>query len=123
MVNQNIVFKNPSNSEYFTIELQGTLESCGDSGVTDFTGMELGKICFPEHDKNTIYLTIGRNRLEGKRIELSKPILLLKYEDKDMNENNDSELYSVHATITHKYLFSTRPQHFVDNDLKGRIKI
>ncbi|KAJ3202434.1 hypothetical protein HDU67_000569 [Dinochytrium kinnereticum] len=58
--------------KHVLIELQGTLESGGEGGLA---GKELGKLT-KEGEK--YFLTIGRHKLTGTRIDLKKPLAVIK---------------------------------------------
>ena len=87
-------------TEYTIFELQGTLERHG----VPFDGEELGAL---ELVKGTPFLTIGIHRLEGKFVDLKKPLVVL-------DPTRDEGSFVVAGVVRRKALFKLRPKVLVN---------
>jgi len=83
--------------EYSMFELQGTLERHG----VPFDGEELGTL---EVVASKPFLTIGIHRLEGKFVELKKPLVVLD------PAPGDGKTFTVAGVVRRKALFKLRPK-------------
>jgi chromosome transmission fidelity protein 8 len=100
-------------AEAVILEMQGTLEFPPEVSNAE---LELGELAFSGDTKAS--LTIGNHVLDGKRVKLDKPLLLL-----EVKPNLDGGDYRISTVIREKILFSSRPKHFVDSEHRGRIRI
>ena len=89
-------------TEYTIFELQGTLERHG----VPFDGEELGAL---ELVRGTPFLTIGIHRLEGKFVNLKKPMVVL-----DPAHDKDDKKFVVAGIAKRKALFKLRPKILVN---------
>ena len=125
--------ENEAEKEWFLVELQGSLELPPDAD--SYQNMPLGDLTLGQDGKSA-FLTIGHSRLEGRRIQLDNPILLLqrqqissiKMADVDTTQDPHKQAqgrveYGVRCVIKYKYLFKNRPMHFVDESLRGKIRL
>ncbi|KAI8813355.1 hypothetical protein BJ742DRAFT_790125 [Cladochytrium replicatum] len=71
----------PGPDEWFLIELQGIVGTDSNSGSV--SGLNLGELTF---DGEMPILTIGHNRLKGKRIRLEKPVAVLRKESEHLSK-------------------------------------
>ncbi|KAL6076208.1 Replication factor C complex [Balamuthia mandrillaris] len=102
--------------EWAMIELQGKLALDGSAG---FDGLPLGRLTVNEN-KNA-ELIVGNHRLEGKRVALQKPLVVLlpaaagqdalRAEDTEKDElHTSNRSYNTVGVIRYKYLFRNRPK-------------
>ncbi|EDV25472.1 uncharacterized protein TRIADDRAFT_55593 [Trichoplax adhaerens] len=106
-------------AEWCLIELQGRLEqSDGCSESTD--PAKVGNIYFD--DKNTPYIIIGSHILDGKVVQIDKPLVVLEKgtlndqsSESDMNHENKNKSveYSIKGIIKTKLIFKSRPKPIV----------
>ena len=87
-------------TEYSMFELQGTLERHG----RPFDGEELGTL---EVKAGTPFLTIGIHRLEGKFVDLKKPMVVL-------DPTKDTGQFVVAGVVRRKAIFKLRPKILVN---------
>ncbi|KAL0476573.1 hypothetical protein AKO1_006075 [Acrasis kona] len=90
------------------LEMQGKLEPRTEDGKLD--NVVLGQLTVStksEKDKQIrAELVIGKQRCEGKQVQLKKPYVVLK--KKQSSEGGDTE-YEIIAVVKDKYLFRHRP--------------
>ncbi|KAI8925639.1 Ctf8-domain-containing protein [Entophlyctis helioformis] len=111
-----------SGDDMFMVELQGSLEAQGVMGQDHrlaIGGMHVGELDI-QQDKATMY--IQNHVLEGRKVALAKPLVLLRKVDAQADAAHDdmqcdaspvSASYDAVHVIRHKYLFKTRPEHTV----------
>ena len=92
-----IVSDGGMDKEYTIFELQGTLERHG----KPFDGEELGAL---EVKGGAPFLTIGIHRLEGKFVDLKKPLVVLD------PAPGDGKTFTVAGVVRRKALFKLRPK-------------
>jgi len=95
-----IVSDGGMDKEYTIFELQGTLERHG----RPFDGEELGAL---EVKGGAPFLTIGIHRLEGKFVDLKKPLVVL-------DPTRDEGSFVVAGVVRRKALFKLRPKVLVN---------
>jgi hypothetical protein len=86
----------------FLIELQGTIELLG-------TDLHVGEIGF---DNQVPFLTIGNHIIQGQRVKLKNPMLVMEKE----KEKDQLRLNCV-KVVREKLLFKSRPEHVIDRSL------
>lgn len=75
--------------------------------ITQFT--ELGDIEFGEGNSNTVTLIVGnRQKLVGKVVKLAKPLAVM-----EMPPSADASEIPVTQILTHKVVFSDRPEPYL----------
>jgi len=74
---------------------------------------EIGKLSL---DKGVPIMDIGNHRLEGKVVELSKPLIVTEKNESSHHSDLDGETvnYDVVGIVRRKYLFKNRPQPKVE---------
>lgn len=106
--------KNPISKEWQIIELQGTLNG-GSSELS------IGDFFFNE--KGIPFLQVGNHLLEGKLVDLQKPLVVVKKLNNNFKDANSIELnleekkdstFQVSGIVKRKYLFKTRPRILVN---------
>ncbi|KAL4064452.1 Ctf8-domain-containing protein [Scleroderma yunnanense] len=105
------------NNEFFLIELQGTLDVEG-TETTPKDGQLIGNLNTTDMNKPT--LTIGHHLLEGKVVNLPKPLGVLHKQGRSSSSGNEttgsstqeteaSTTWGVVAVVKKKLMFSKRP--------------
>lgn len=75
--------------------------------ITQFT--ELGDLEFDETNPNVVTLVVGqRQKLVGKVVKLAQPLAVMK-----MPASDDASEIPVTQILTHKVLFSDRPEPYM----------
>ncbi|KAI5122925.1 hypothetical protein M0805_007603 [Coniferiporia weirii] len=100
--------------EVVLIELQGSIEVEGSQW-----GQPIGRLKFDENDSKPTML-IGHNLLEGKIVNLPKPLAVLFKKDIDVSGAGEDSKggatceYDMVAVVKRKILFSKRPMPIVN---------
>ena len=81
--------------DWCAIELQGTLDNRSEDSLAD---LALGT--FQTKEKGKASIVIGSHKLEGKKVNLNKPLAVTVKE---------GDSYSVVGLIKFKFVFKTRP--------------
>jgi chromosome transmission fidelity protein 8 len=100
--------------EYCLVELQGEIQH--EASLKQ--GFRVGTLSGHPERVDTVFLQIGYHRLEGQKVPLKKPMVLLK---RSMcaseqigiaeEQNLSSRLqFSVYGHVTVKYIFKNRPK-------------
>ncbi|CAF0767255.1 unnamed protein product [Rotaria sordida] len=95
-----------NSTELILIELQGALEYAADK--QSLSGERLGFLFFTQNEMPVC--VIGQHILDGKMVELDKPLLVMRKRQVD-GINNTS--YQVECTIKRKLLFHKRSKPIV----------
>ncbi|CAF1455458.1 unnamed protein product [Adineta ricciae] len=95
-----------NSSELLLIELQGNLEYA--AGKQSLSGERLGFLFFTQNDMPVC--VIGQHVLDGKMVELEKPLFVMRKQQED-GANNTS--YQVEYVIKRKLLFHKRSKPIV----------
>ncbi|KAJ3428875.1 ctf8 chromosome transmission fidelity factor 8 [Anaeramoeba flamelloides] len=101
---------NPETEEWALLELQGILET--QKNMLD--GLKLGDFT---RNGDDLVLIVGNHKLEGKVVQLSKPLYVLKKKTTPLEKKNSSTNYHTIAKITYKYLFNKRPNPYVSKQI------
>ncbi|CAD6184777.1 unnamed protein product [Caenorhabditis auriculariae] len=84
--------------EWMALEVHGKITHDG----VDFNNKLLGTLCWT--DKNTVYLMIGNQLLEGKLCKFDRPVLVM-----EKDQGNGTKQLKVRAVVRNRILFKTRP--------------
>ena len=86
------------------LELQGVLE------VLDTASATAGSVVLGDFTADGLKaeLKIGHHKLEGKRVRLTKPLVLLDFDDCTAVSGS----IKMQSVIRYKYLFNIRPRHY-----------
>ncbi|CAJ2641869.1 chromosome transmission fidelity protein 8 homolog [Trifolium pratense] len=94
--------------EWGIVELQGVVES--QPGFQDsLANLQIGTLCRPSNQEQVYTLTIGYHELQGSKVSLKKPLVVLK---KVKLTCGEVELQVV-GIVRHKILFKTRPKAII----------
>ncbi|KAH7277521.1 hypothetical protein KP509_39G055300 [Ceratopteris richardii] len=118
--------------EWALLELQGVLEIQPSAQHLPLNAFSIGSLCRSQQEK--YYFTIGYHELEGKKVSLKKPMLVLQKvlrEDPIDVESSPVVLSTQYPTqvqktselkaigiIRHKILFKTRPKALISSSVK-----
>lgn len=122
--------------EWALLELQGVLEIQPSAQHLPLHALRIGSLCRGQH-QDKYQLTIGYHVLEGKKIALKKPMLVLRKIVKEEPMEVEPSFSSLgtqypkpvkkHAelnvigVIRHKLLFKTRPKALISKQ-EGKVK-
>ncbi|CAN8252690.1 unnamed protein product [Cochlearia groenlandica] len=97
-------------SEWTIVELQGVVETQS-SFHGSLHNLQIGRLCHSDSDSDqeTYTFTVGYHELTGSKVNLKKPLLVLK---KIRSLENSTELEVV-GIIRTKILFKTRPKPLI----------
>ncbi|CAB3408227.1 unnamed protein product [Caenorhabditis bovis] len=91
--------------EWMIIEMHGLLSP----QEGEFDGKTLGTICWG--DRNSIFMVIGNQTLEGKISKIDRPLLVIQRSDEIRLDG--SKIAKVNAIIRKKLVFKLRPRPLV----------
>ena len=114
------------NREFCIVELQGELQHC--DGLK--AGFTVGDLSLHPSKNDILHLQIGYHRLEGKRVQLPKPIAIFRRtlkketlqvhvgqndDEGSLCHNTDNAIvgFSVIGFIRCKYIFKNRPKALI----------
>jgi chromosome transmission fidelity protein 8 len=102
--------------EYCIVELQGEVHH--EENLKQ--GFRVGTLSAHPEKADTIFLQIGYHRLEGQKVPLKKPMVLLKRRLREHRQVGNSGVaepslvsqmqYFVYGHVTVKYIFKSRPK-------------
>ncbi|KAI3438097.1 hypothetical protein D9Q98_000539 [Chlorella vulgaris] len=101
-----ITSEDGSAASWAMIEMQGELER-KDGGSLD-EAFDVGTLS--TSSTGAVLLTIGYHQLEGKRLELKKPFVVM---DREQGADGESTHYKVIGVIREKILFKARPRPLI----------
>ncbi|KAL0075972.1 hypothetical protein J3Q64DRAFT_1773672 [Phycomyces blakesleeanus] len=114
------VSSSQTKQELIYLDFQGSFGVEGDVEVMD---VAIGDITF---EKDTALLVIGHQRLEGKRVGLTKPFAVIKKRTTGFEDAMETDggfaaaaSYDVVCLIREKYVFSNRPGLIVQENHRG----
>lgn len=96
------------------LEFQG--EIVHEAGLKE--GFTIGALSPNEAKKDTICLQVGYHRLEGVKMPLKKPIVVLVREGQDDGSGVSSQeeaCFKAQAVIRCKFIFKTRPKALISH--------
>ncbi|VDC07551.1 unnamed protein product [Peniophora sp. CBMAI 1063] len=107
---------NIGTSEVALVELQGELEVEGDK-----SGQVAAKLTLDPEGKKKPSLRVGHHLLEGKIVNLSKPLAVLEKQSREPEDSEDASIsssatppsYAIRAIVRKKLVFSKRPMPMV----------
>jgi chromosome transmission fidelity protein 8 len=100
--------------EYCMFEFQGQVVH--EAGLTE--GFTIGALSAHEVKKDTVCLQVGYHRLEGTKVPLKKPIVVLVREGQDNGQGLGSQeeaSFIARAVIRCKFIFNTRPKALISH--------
>lgn len=95
------------------LEFQG--EIVHEAGLTE--GFTIGALSPHDAKKDTVCLQVGYHRLEGVKMPLKKPIVVLVREGHDdgRGESSQEACFEAQAVIRCKFIFKTRPKALISH--------
>eukprot|EP00246_Nothoceros_aenigmaticus_P002418 TRINITY_DN13298_c0_g1_i1.p1 TRINITY_DN13298_c0_g1~~TRINITY_DN13298_c0_g1_i1.p1 ORF type:complete len:152 (+),score=22.78 TRINITY_DN13298_c0_g1_i1:129-584(+) len=107
-------------TEWALVELQGCLEV---QNSVQLQNLSIGKLCRKGEDK--FGFTVGYHELEGSRVALRKPLLVLRKATDTMDPGTDAEAghskMEIVGIIRHKVLFKSRPKALITKpEVRGK---
>jgi hypothetical protein len=93
---------NRQQSPLFLVEIQGKIELLS-------TDLRLGELGFEDNEPR---LMIGNHIIQGKRVVLKNPILVV-----EKGESDKGKVLNCRRIIREKLLFNSRPEHIIDRNL------
>jgi chromosome transmission fidelity protein 8 len=100
--------------EYCILEFQG--EIVHEAGMTE--GFTIGALSPHDAKKDTVCLQIGYHRLEGVKVPLKKPMVVLVREGQEDGpgaSSQDESGFEAQAVIRCKFIFKTRPKALISH--------
>mmetsp|Transcript_27925 Transcript_27925/g.51603 ORF Transcript_27925/g.51603 Transcript_27925/m.51603 type:complete len:118 (-) Transcript_27925:314-667(-) len=104
--------------EWVMIELQGQIISLKENETIS----EIGTILQNTSNPDVITLTIGYHELEGRKVTLDKPLVIIDKAIEDHEETSKEVNYKVQGVVRYKYLFKTRPRALISQPQGCRVK-
>ncbi|EFJ21437.1 hypothetical protein SELMODRAFT_106751 [Selaginella moellendorffii] len=102
--------------QWAIIELQGSIEL--QNPEQQLQGLEIGSLCRASEVCGKFSFTVGYHELEGRKMTLKKPLLVLrssKSQNPRVDEAPSSSDLEVVGVVRHKILFKTRPKALISS--------